>query len=271
MRLGCNFWCYNRDFRAGKLTQLQWIEKCAKKFRLDGVEILDYGFPAEELVNKMPKEAYLKKLKKLCADLQLDIYMVSAANNFGQADEKKLRAEIDYVKGWIDVGFYLGAPLVRCFSGHPDKKGDFEGGWKPFIVAMKECVKHAESKGIVMALENHGGETGLVYSSVQVIRMMKEVNSPWLKLCLDTGNFNDLYTSIEKTAHLAPVVHAKTYDIAGGVEKKLDYERIFKIMTAVKFNGFYSIEYEGENPDQDLCVGNSVSYLRSMFEKYPIK
>lgn len=271
MKLGCNIWSYNKSLRAGKIDHIGWFEKCAKELNLDGVEILDFGFPKSELTGNIPNGNYLKKVKKLCTDLNLEIYLVSCANGFGYVDQKKLAEQIEYVKKWIDIGFYFGAPVVRCFSGSPQPKEDKEGGWKSLVKGMKVCTDYAELKGIVLALENHGdgAGAGFISTSDDVLRLFKEVgNSPWLKLCLDTGNYSDLYVSIEKTANLATVIHAKTYEIESGVEKKLDYEKIFKIMKKVNFRGYWSIEYEGENDNDIECMENSVKFLRKMIAKY---
>jgi sugar phosphate isomerase/epimerase len=267
MKLGCNIWSYHRAVNSKKISQLEWVEKCAKELKLDGVELLDYGFPESVVKGNPPDGDYLKKIKKLCTDLNLEIYLVSSASNFGFVDEKKLKESIEYVKKWIDISYYLGAPATRFFAGHAEPLEDQENGWKSLIKATKICTEYAESKGIVLALENHNGK-GFIKTSEDVFKLFNAINSPWLKLCLDTGNFTDLYTSIEKTAHLATVVHAKTFEIKSGVEKKLNYDKIFKIMKKVNFRGYFSIEYEGEDADEFDCMKKSVKYLREMIEKY---
>ena len=97
---------------------------------------------------------------------------------------------------------------------------------------------------------------------------LREVNSPYFKVCLDTGNFKDLYPSIEKTIKIAAFVHTKLYVLdKNGVEKKLDYERIFKILKKAKYTGYLSIEFEGEE-NEFTAMKRGCSYLRRMINKY---
>ena len=266
-KVGCNIWSYHRAVNAKKLNQLQWLEMCARELKLDGVEILDYGTPDSVIKAKKIDYDYLKKMKKLCADLHLDIYCVSAAQNLGDLDKKKQAANIAHVKRLIDVGEYLGSPVVRFFAGHPEPKEKREACWKVLVKAVKDLTSYAEKKGIVLAVENHN-HGGFMRTSADFLRLYRGVGSKWFGIILDTGNFTDLYKSIKKTAKYAAVVHAKTYELANAAEKKLDYDRIFRIMTAAKFNGYFSIEYEGENPDEFGAMRQSVKMLRKMIAKY---
>ena len=91
MRLGISSWSYHRTIETGKLDQIGWIEKSAKELKLDGVEILDIHFPQTD-------EKYLRNLKKLCTDLRLDIYILSATSNFGKATDEERREELKKLK-----------------------------------------------------------------------------------------------------------------------------------------------------------------------------
>lgn len=267
IKVGCNIWSYHRAVNAKKINQLQWLERCAKELKLDGVEILDYGTPDSVVKAKKIDYAYLKKMKKLCADLHLDIYCVSAAQNLGDLDKKVQAKNVAHVKRMIDIGEYLGAPVVRFFAGHPEPKEKREECWKVLIKSTRELVAYAEKKGIVLAVENHN-HGGFMRTSADFLRLYRRVGSKWFGIILDTGNFVDLYKSIAKTAKYAAVVHAKTYEVQTGSEKKLDYDRIFRIMTRSGFNGYFSIEYEGENANEFASMRGSVKMLRKMIAKH---
>ena len=78
----------------------------------------------------------------------------------------------------------------------------------------------------------------------------KDVNSPWLGINLDTGNWpGDPYEGIERLAPYATIVQAKTY-YGGGVwyTLDLDYKRIAKILKKAGFKGWVSLEMEGKEP-----------------------
>ena len=60
----------------------------------------------------------------------------------------------------------------------------------------------------------------------------------------------DYLASIEHTAALATHVRAKIYEMRDGRETSLDYERIFRALRAVAYNGWVSLVYEGQGDEQ---------------------
>ena len=92
------------------------------------------------------------------------------------------------------------------------------------------------------------------------------MNSPWLGINLDTGNWpDDPYAGIEQLAPHAVIVQAKTY-YGGGVwyTLDLDYARIAKILKNAGFRGWISLEMEGKEP-ADTAVPKSLDVLRRAF------
>jgi sugar phosphate isomerase/epimerase len=99
-----------------------------------------------------------------------------------------------------------------------------------------------------------------------LLDIWKKVNSPWLGINLDTGNYPDnYYEGIAQLAPHASIVQAKTY-YGGGVwyTLDLDYKRIAGILKAAKFNGWVSLEMEG-NEDAMTAVPKSLKLLRKSF------
>jgi sugar phosphate isomerase/epimerase len=259
MKLGNSSWSFHRTFEEKKLDMFSWIRKCKEDLGHDGVELLDTHFASRD-------ESYLKKIKDLTAELKLEIYCLSICSNFGLSDKSKRQQQVEDLKKWIDAGCYLEVPVVRYFAGRAED-GDNEKAWPGMVEATKECLDYAASKGVVFALENHN-HNGFIRTSKDVLRLFNEINSPQLKMCLDLGNFTDLYTSIEATAHLSAVVHAKILDLdKDGTEKKLDYERIMKILKKANYNGYLSIEYEGKE-DELTAMPRASAYLRKLIKKY---
>jgi sugar phosphate isomerase/epimerase len=98
------------------------------------------------------------------------------------------------------------------------------------------------------------------------VRIYKAVNSPWLGVNLDTGNYaGDPYPQIELLAPHATIVQAKTY--YGGGEwytLDLDYPRIARILRNAGFRGWVSLEMEGKE-DPETAVPKSLRVLRAAF------
>ena len=114
-----------------------------------------------------------------------------------------------------------------------------------------------------MALENHWG---LGLTPQGVLRIVKAINSPWLKVLVDTGNFlEDPYDKIEMLAPEAVFMQAKTY-YGGGIwyTLDLDYARIAWIMRKHNYRGWVSLEFEGHE-DPRTAVPKSLKMLREAF------
>src|SRR5580692_11903407 len=66
MQLCCSTSSYRQTFAAGGLTQLEWVDLCARELPVDGVDFDARFFPR-------PDDDYLAQLKKLCADRCLTV------------------------------------------------------------------------------------------------------------------------------------------------------------------------------------------------------
>ena len=135
-----------------------------------------------------------------------------------------------------------------------------DDGFKWCIDGIEQCLSTAEQNGVLLALENHWG---LGSTPEGMLRLHKAVNSPWLGLLMDTGNFlENPYSKLEMIAPDTQFVQAKTY--YGGGEwytLDLDYPRIVQILKKVNYRGYISIEFEGKE-DAATGVKKSVDLLR---------
>ena len=143
---------------------------------------------------------------------------------------------------------------------------------------LKQAGDYAEKAGVMIGLQNHN-HTNIAGTGEDVARLLKDVSHPWCEHILDTGQYLgslgasgaqadeprrfDVYKSIERTAPLAVMVRAKLYRLRNGREQWLDYDRIFKILRGVKYNGFVSLVYEGwQDMDAMHAVPVGVKFLR---------
>jgi sugar phosphate isomerase/epimerase len=121
----------------------------------------------------------------------------------------------------------------------------------------------AEKAGVVLAMENHWRLTTSVDTLLQIVGT---VNSPWLGINLDTGNFpGDPYEGLEKVAPHAIIVQSKMY--YGGGERytlDLDYKRIAGIFRKAGFHGYISLEMEGKETPEPAAA-KSLEMLRAAF------
>ena len=216
-----SFWQFN-----GSETPIEYcIEKTAE-FGFDGVELLLIQMESE-------KNSYLQKIKKRAFDAGLDIMGLSTHQSFVSPDKSKRQQNIELTKHQIEIAHSLGIPTIRINTGRwgttkargnksefdvlMDNKGvepvidgyTEEDGFKWVIDSIAECIPTAEKNGVVLGLENHWG---LGLTSKGVLRIVNAINSPWLSVTLDTGNFFE--NREEQIKDLAPhtcLIQAKTY------------------------------------------------------------
>jgi L-ribulose-5-phosphate 3-epimerase len=253
------------------------IEKCidlAAGMGFDGVEILHRQMEKED-------NGYLQQFKRRAFANGLDLMGFSTHQGFLSPNKENRQKNVDHTIKCIELAYAMGIPTMRVNTGTwgtsknfdelmknrgiepPPKDVTEEDGFKWVADGFGQCLKAAEKCGVVMGLENHWG---LGRTPEGVLRVVKEVNSPWLRVTLDTGNFlEDPYDKLEQIAPHAVLVQAKTY-YGGGLwyELDLDYPRIAKMLHKHDYRGYISLEFEGKE-DPKTAVPKSLELLRKAF------
>ena len=138
-----------------------------------------------------------------------------------------------------------------------------EDAYKWVIDAYEKLVPEAEKRGVIMGLENHWG-LGVTPEGIK--RVVNTVDSEWLQVTLDTGNFlEDPYARLAQLAPRTVLMQCKTY-FGGGrwYTLDLDYGRIAGIMKDAGFKGYVSLEFEGKE-DPLTAIPKSLRLLRRHF------
>ncbi len=266
-----SFWQFNGPKEE---TPIEYCIEEAARMGFNGVELLHVQMASEE-------KSYLQNLKRLALHAGLDIYGFSTHQGFLNPEETYRNENIQKTKNQIEVAYQLGIPTMRINTGRWGTSESFdalmanrgieppldgyqdEDGFAWVIDAIGKCVDKAAECGVVMGLENHWG-LGRTAEGVQ--RIVKAINSPWLKVTLDTGNFlEDPYDQLQVLAPDACLVQAKTYYGEGKwYTLDLDYERIGAIMRSADYKGYISLEFEGQAKPEE-AIPTSLELLRQSF------
>ncbi len=238
-----------------KMDMFKFVDYCADH-GCEGAELTSYFFdPAtttDDLL-KLRRHAFLRGVM---------ISGSAVGNNFARPKGKELDDEIADVKKWIDQASVLGAPHIRVFAGAPPKGTDEAVALKNCIAALEECCDYAGKKGIYLGMENHGG---IVTLPEQLLSLVKAVQSPWLGINLDTGNFrtDDPYRDLIKCAPYAVNVQVKVEIQKGPKAEKeeADLKRVGKILRDANYQGFVALEYEAK-PDPYEAIPKHLEELR---------
>ena len=222
--------------------------------------------------------AYLQKLKRHAFENGIALTCLSIHQGFVFPDKAERQKNVEHTLHCIELAAKMGIPSMRLNTGRWNTIKSFDEfmknrGQEPAIAgyseddaygwcieSVAECVKRAEELGVLLALENHWG---LAATPQGMLRIHQAINSPWLQLLMDTGNFlENPYDKLEIIAPKTCFVQAKTY-YGGGVwySLDLDYERIVNILKKVNYQGYISIEFEG-NEAAESGVSKSVEMLR---------
>jgi sugar phosphate isomerase/epimerase len=242
------------------------------------------GFDAVEFLHmQMESEgnASLQKLKQTAIREGVDLCGLSIHQSFISPTEEVRQKNIDHTLHCIELAYKLGIPVMRLNTGRWGTTKSFDDlmknrgieprlegftdddGFKWVIDSITQCLKKAEECGVTLALENHWG---LGRTPEGVLRIVNAVNSPWLQVLMDTGNFlEDPYDKLEMIAPKTAYVQAKTY-FGGGLwyTLDLDYDRIAAILRKADYSGYISLEFEGKE-DPHTAVPKSLALLRKAF------
>jgi sugar phosphate isomerase/epimerase len=265
-----SFW----QFRNDRYRDIELCIDLAAEMGFDGFEILH---------RQMQDEAndYLQRLKRRAFVNGLHLCGFSTHQGFLSPDPAVRQKNVDHTIHCIELAYQMGIPTMRVNTGtwgtsknfdelmknrgiEPPVKGytDEDGyGW--VIDGLGKCLKAAGKCGVLLCLENHWG---LGRTPEGVLRIVEAINSPWLEVLMDTGNFLEApYDRLEKLAPRTKFVQAKTY-YGGGLwyTLDLDYDRIAALLRKHHYAGYVSLEFEGKE-DPKTAVPKSLALLRKAF------
>ncbi len=253
------------------------IEECIDKaaaMGFDGIELLLVQMTSEE-------NSYLNNLKKRAFHNGLDLMGFSTHQGYVFPEKENRDKEIKKTIHQIELAYQLGIPTMRLNTGRWGTSKSFDhlmenrgiepalegytedDGFKWVIDSIAECIPVAEKCGVVLGLENHWG---LGRTPEGVKRIVEAIDSPWLMVTLDTGNFlEDPYDKLDQLAPDTFLMQAKTY-YGGGkwYTLELDYPRIGEIMRKHNYKGYISVEFEG-NADPMEALPKSLEVMRDAF------
>ena len=265
-----SFWRY----RAGARLKIEDCIALAGKMGFDAVEILERQMHRRD-------NPYLQSLKRQAFVAGLSLCGMSTHQDFVSPKAEDRQANVKMTIASIELAYKLGIPTIRVNTGRWGTSRGFSALMKnrgiepplpgytdedafPWVIdGLKKCLPAAERCGVVLGLENHWG---LGLTPQGVMRIVDAIDSPWLQVTMDTGNFlEDPYARLEMIAPKTVFVQAKTY-YGGGTwyTLDLDYERIARILRKHRYRGYVSLEYEGRE-NARTAIPKSLALLRKAF------
>ncbi len=287
MKLAVSSYSFNQYLKAGKMTLTDTVDKAAE-MGFEGIEFID-------LPKTLPyaeRLALAKELRERVEKKGLSMVAYTIGARLWQPTDELLRAEVERVKGEVDIAEALGAPLMRHdLVCELEKTGDgrsFRSMMPKLADTVREIADYAAAKGIRTCSENHGR---IAQDSDRMEAFVSLVNHDNYGLLVDMGNFlcvdEDPVTAVSRVANYAFHAHAKDMlilphdsDPAGLIATRgagwlrataighgsVPVERCLKILKRAGYDGWVSLEYEGKE-DCLWGISEGLSNLRAYLEK----
>ncbi|MBK5106863.1 MAG: sugar phosphate isomerase/epimerase [Anaerolineales bacterium] len=281
MKVGIDSYCFHRYFgevydhqtAPDKNMTMEDFLAYAKELDVDGVSLESVFFPTFE-------EAWFKDLKA-----QLDDYGFDRVYAWGHPDgleAGKNRDEYHSMVNQIKNAKLVGADVMRVVASSLMFRFEPHGPQIDILVEwFKEAVKVAEEYDVKLAVENH-----IDYTSDECVELLERVDSPYLGLNLDTGNFLRLLDDpIEGTRKLADKVlasHIKDLKPVKGLNAAewyffsstpvgdglVDNQQIAQLLYDANYQGFLAVETDSLHPDYENqeheAIATSVRNLKEI-------
>ena len=275
MKYSVSSYSYSQLTSSGEYTEKQLIG-LAKEMGFDGIEFAEIHAP--EGADKL---AYAEELRAEAEKQEIAIvaYCIGA-NLLGDTD-----AEIERLKGEVDVAAALGVPVMRHdATGGYDKETRSQRGFHnalPTIVrGYREVTEYAKTKGVRTCIENHGF---FCQDSCRIEAIINGVADDNFGALVDIGNFmcadEDPAVAVGNVAPYAFHVHAKDFHFKKGTEfvpgegffmtrggnylrgaiighGAVPVQQCLRLLKKAGYNGYVTVEFEGvENAKTGVSWG----------------
>ena len=263
MKISVSSYSFQQYINAGKLSHIDVIKQ-AHDMGFEAIEFIDLPAPSYE-----EQVAYAHKLRAEADKYGMTINAYTIGANLYRATPEENAAEVERLKGQVDIAAILGCSVMRhdvCYSTGKTGASRSFGLMLPTIAANARAVtEYAATKGIKTCTENHGY---IAQDSYRVEQLFNAVAHDNYGLLVDVGNFvcadEDNVTAVSRVAPYAVHVHAKdmyksSVPLPGyGQTRACNYfkgaivgegdvnvEKCLQILRRVGYDGYCSIEFEG--------------------------
>jgi hypothetical protein len=159
MKLACASGSLHREIASGELTQLEFLDVCARDLACDGVVLDARHFPRTD-------DDYLAQVKKMAADRGLSLAAL-ADPEFFVATPQRMGDVIRYA-------VVLGAPLVAAPLAR-----ETEMSWTDQLTRLNDATSLAKALNVTLAVRNAAQTFAATTHDCK--RVAKEADSAWLR------------------------------------------------------------------------------------------
>ena len=196
-----------------------------------------------------------RRVRQAAEQAGITIVALNAHNNLIHSVPETRRANVEFVKGALQLASDLEAQCVVAGSGMKEFYGWESLYWEWMVDAMRELVTDADRLGIALAVEAGGLPGILVHNLSRMQRLLEYDGLESLGVLFDPSHYyirgDDVPEAFKALHHRVPHVHAK--DAKGYVEDyafpplgkgDIDFAALVRAMVESNYTGYISVEYE---------------------------
>ena len=280
MKIGIDSYCYHRFFGdwypdlqtdpGRRMTVWDFLDR-AHALGAEGVSLECCYLPE-------PTDAFLGSLRERLETLGMEpVWAWGHPNGLGSGTLPE--AAEDLVRH-LDAARRVGARVMRiCGGGRRTRPASWSEHKAKLVPLLQSVLEPAERNGVVMAIENH-----LDMLADEMVELITAIDSPWLGVCLDSGNnlrlFEDPLVVAAKLAPYARATHLKSLTAWRGDPKSfqfwpsvpldqgaVDIAEVVRLLKTAHYTGLLAVEVDYLHPaygDEDTAVARSLDYLRTL-------
>lgn len=280
MKIGIDSYCYHRQFgdpypglqSPPKRRMDVWgFLRRAKQLRVAGVSIESCYLPTIDA-------AFLTRLREWLDDNELErVWAWGHPAGLKSGEDREAARDLVRHLGYAQT---IGARVMRIVGGsRKTRPASWPQHRRQLTRALKPLLESAEAHGVVLAMENH-----IDLLADEMMEVMTTLDSPWLGVCMDTGNnlrmFEDPAAVAAKLAPWTRATHIKDLTALRGNPREfsfwpsvplgegvIDLPTILGHLRRARYQGLLAIEVDFLHPksgDEDRAVARSVRYLRQL-------
>ena len=187
---------------------------------------------------------YLAELRSAIEGAGVELFSILIdTGDISQSDAGGRAADMDLIKGWIDVAAQLGARVVRVIAGAAP--ADDASALERSIAGLRELAEYARQRNVRVLTENFRS----LASTPQNCNRILDALGGSVGLCADIGNFpsESRVEDFKAVAPRAESVHAKA-SYSGSTLEPEQLRRCLEASVAAGFVGPYTLVFD--RPDE---------------------
>ncbi len=122
-----------------------------------GLSVLELGIANAPMdIPLSVSESELDEVKALFSEYGIELLCAATGNDFSAGNAR----DVEKIKRVTDICSYLGIKILRIFAGFSPASDVTGERWDNMISCLSECVNYANSLGVTLTVETHGGVRG---------------------------------------------------------------------------------------------------------------